>query len=116
MSSSLPRPIQSLSTSLRGGIRRREDAAGGDEVAGYLCHRLVAVVGHLGEHMQSGVVVNTEALHQDALGLSDEIAQGEAMGELAVAADGVERDGNVEGEDLAELDAATGKGVRGIGV
>ena len=37
MSSSLPRPIQSRSTSLRGGIRRREDAAGGDEVAGYLC-------------------------------------------------------------------------------
>jgi hypothetical protein len=116
MSSSLPRPIQSRSTSLRGGIRRREDAAGGDEVAGYLCHRLVAVVGHLGEHMQSGVVVNTEVLHQDALGLSDEIAQGEALGELAVAADGVERDGNVEGEDLAELDAATGEGVRGIGV
>jgi hypothetical protein len=89
MSSPRPRPIQRRSTSLRGAIRRRQDAAGGDEVAGYLCHRLVAVVGHLGEHMQSGVAVNTEALHQDALGLSDEIAQGEAMGELAVAADGV---------------------------
>ena len=45
-------------------------------MTGYLCHRLRAVVGHLGEHMQSGVVVNTEALHQDALGLSDEIVQG----------------------------------------
>jgi plastocyanin len=83
---------------LRGGIRWREDTAGGDEVAGYLCHRLVAVVGHLGEHMQSGVVVNTETPHQDALGLSDEIAQGEAMGELAVAADGVERDPGNERE------------------
>ena len=65
--------------------------------------------------MQGGLAVDIEALHQDALGLSEEVADGEAIVELGLAAGSVERDGDVDGEDLAELCAVVGKRVRGVG-
>ena len=66
-----------------------------DELGGDVVELAVAVLADPGQHQECALRADLVTLYQDALGLADQVAAGDGLGELGLLPDGGEGDRGV---------------------